>query len=384
MARREFSDAEKTQFAADRREQLEQWQAKLTEQVTDLVNGDQWQRWLEVASRFTPYSFRNSLMIMMQRPDATAVAGFQAWRTSFGRKVNKGEIGIRILAPVTKKVEKVGADGRAVLDASGKPALESRVVGFRLATVFDVSQTSGPPLPKAPRPTLLTGQAPPGLWEGLQRFVEAQGFSVTRGDCGGANGITYFDAKQVRVRPDLDDAAAVKTLAHEAGHVVLHDKESKTGQWVCRGTAEVEAESVAYLVTRAHGLDSSQYTFNYVAGWADRALAAAPKDTTLADVVGRTGARVINAADTILTATQPVRLIDQVTEAMATNIERTIAQDRSNEVTARSGVRPMDRPQPVVSSPVARRTPGLAVARRALDERRPTNPVQSRAPGCGR
>ena len=105
MARREALNAEKDQHAAERREQLEQWQSRLAEQVTDLVNGDQWQRWLEVASRFHRYSFRNSVMILIQCEDATAVAGYQAWKTLFGRQVNRGETGIRILAPVTKRFD---------------------------------------------------------------------------------------------------------------------------------------------------------------------------------------------------------------------------------------------------------------------------------------
>lgn len=340
MARREFSDAEKGRFADERREQLEQWQERLADQVTQLTNGDEWRHWLEVASRFTSYSFRNSLMILMQRPDATTVAGYRAWQTSFGRQVNRGEVGIKIFAPVTRLEVKLGADGRPVVDGKGRPVKESRLVGFRLTSVFDVSQTSGPPLPVQPLPQLLTGEAPVGLWDGLQRFVEAQGFQVRRGDCGGANGITFFGSGEVRVRADIDDAAAVKTLAHEAGHVLLHGGQVAAPGWLCRGSAEVEAESVAYLVTRAHGLDSSQYTFNYVAGWADQALAAAPAGTTLSDIVARTGGRVVCAADTILAATQPLRLIDQLTDLLVTNTERSIRLDRGNELATRSRVRP--------------------------------------------
>ena len=90
----------------------------------------------------------------------------------------------------------------------------------------------------------MTGQAPPGLWNALQTFVEAHGYTVARGDCGGANGITMFDSRQVRVRADIDDAAAVKTLAHEAGHVLLHAPDQRQ-PFACRGVIEVEAESMA-------------------------------------------------------------------------------------------------------------------------------------------
>ena len=118
------------------------------------------------------------------------------------------------------------------------------MVGVKPVSVFDVSQTDGDPLPEPPEAKLLTGQAPPGLWDALQAFVEAQSYSVSRGDCGEANGVTIFDTRQVRVRADVDDAQAVKTLAHEAGHVLLHAPERRDN-FSCRGVAEVEAESVA-------------------------------------------------------------------------------------------------------------------------------------------
>ena len=355
MARREASNAEKDQHAAERREQLEQWQSRLAEQVTDLVNGDQWQRWLEVASRFHRYSFRNSVMILIQCEDATAVAGYQAWKTLFGRQVNRGETGIRILAPVTKRFDKVTPDGRPVLDEKGRPDSGTRLVGVRLATVFDISQTSGPDLPAQPLPTLLTGEAPAGLWDGLKGFVEEQGFRVTRGDCGGANGITDFTTGEVRVRADIDDAAAVKTLAHEAGHCVLHGPEGRDGQPVCRGRGEVEAESVAYLLTRAHGLDSGQYTFTYVAGWAEQAQKAAPPGTSLADIVSATGSRVIHAADTILAATQPPSVIDQLIDEMATQVPRAVTHDHAHALAAHASTRPAyQHPKPLPTPAMAR------------------------------
>lgn len=130
-------------------------------------------------------------------------------------------------------------------------------------------------------------------------MIEAEGFTVARGDCGGANGITMFDTRQVRVRADVDDAQSCKTLIHEAAHVLLHSGRDKAG---CRGVLEVEAEGVAFLVTAAHQLDSSQYTFSYVAGWAHQAT---PPGGSVADVVRSTGQRVISTAAHILRTTQP-------------------------------------------------------------------------------
>ena len=356
MARRQFSEAEKERFAVERREQLERWQAEIAVKVEALVDGQEWQRWLAVASRFHQYSFSNSVLIWLQRPDATAVAGYQAWKSSFGRRVNRGETGIRIFAPITRRVDQVKPDGSPVLDASGTPVRSVAVVAFKLASVFDVSQTSGPALAERPVPQLLRGQAPEGLWERLQGFVETQGFRVERGDCGGANGVTRFAENLDVVRPDVDDAQAVKTLAHEAGHVLLHSPQTDRGAADCRGRVEVEAESVGYLVTAAHGLDSSQYTFRYVAGWAESAQANSPTGTSLGEVISSTGSRVIKAADTILTATKPPQLVGEVLDGMSIDVTRGIHTDRAIAVGREAGHRrvPAGREQPLTATATSR------------------------------
>ena len=236
---------------------------------------------------------------MVQRPDASRVAGYQTWQ-SLGRQVRKGEQGIKILAPVTRRKtvaddQDSAAKGPAAAaacplaprarllapapesSAEQGPSAPRRIVGVRIAFVFDVSQTDpipgAAPLPEPPpRPQLLTGEAPPGLWDGLARQVDEAGFALSMADPGGgARGRTNHLTHQVEVSPDLEPAQQVKTLAHELGHVLLHDPVQlpvevlhKPGG---RGRVELEAESVAYLVTAAHGLDSSGYTFAYVGGW---------------------------------------------------------------------------------------------------------------------
>ncbi len=138
--------------------------------------------------------------------------------------------------------------------------------GFRVAHVFDISQTDGDPLPDV-APELLTGQGPAGLWDDLAAQVAGHGYTLERGDCSGANGFTDPARRVVRVRADVDDAQAVKTLAHELGHLECGHVEDLPTYLTCRGRCEVEAESVAYVVAAAHGLDASGYTFAYVAGW---------------------------------------------------------------------------------------------------------------------
>jgi DNA primase catalytic core len=217
--------------------------------------------------------------------------------------------------------------------------------------VWDVSQTTGRPLPEAPRPRLLTGQAPHGLWDALTDQIAAAGFTVHRGDCGTANGLTDPATHTVRVRPDLDDAQAVKTLAHELAHVHLHVREPRLAE--CRGTVEVEAESVAYLVIAAHGLDTSGYTFPYVTGWADQVPG---KDVE--DVVRATGQRVVAAAHAILDATSLMPDTDDARRARALADRAQAAANRTGQVRVRAvrkqASTPAPTPTPARTHPVTR------------------------------
>ena len=302
---------DRDQAEAARQATLETMHTQLAEKVGSLDSLQAWGSWLRFANSFHRYSFNNTLLIWAQKPDATMVAGYRAWQAR-GRQVRRGETSIKVYGPVTTREPKTDPNGHPIRDTDGKPVHEVRIVGVKPVSVFDVSQTDGEALPTPPQASLLTGQAPDGLWNALQSFVEAQGYTVTRGDCGDANGFTVYDTRHVRVREDVDDAQAVKTLAHEAGHVLLHHPEQRE-KFACRGIVEVEAESVAYMVTAAHGLDASQYTFNYVAGWAHNA--ATPGGPSVEEIVKATGAQVIGATDRILQATLPTPTL--VDEALA-------------------------------------------------------------------
>jgi len=253
----------------------------LVSSVESLTSGDDWARMLEVASRFHRYSAGNVFLIAVQRPDATRVAGYRTWQ-SLGRQVRKGEHGIRILAPC-RYVSAV------VTEDDGSEHKTYGVRGFTTTSVFDVSQTEGEELPDV-GPTLLEGEGVAGLWDGLAAQVAALGYNLERGDCFGANGRTDHGARTVTVRDDVSDAQATKTLAHELAHVILHP--CTTAYFQCRGRSEVEAESVAFLVCRAAGLDTDGYTFPYVAGWANGET----------DVVRETADKVLSTARAILAA----------------------------------------------------------------------------------
>ena len=240
---------------AERAEKVRALHEQLVEGVRALTSSEDWTRALETAARFHRYSARNVMLIALQRPSARRVAGYRTWQ-AMGRQVRKGERGIAILAPCKYKHTTTDKE-------TGEERETWALRGFRAEHVFDIEQTDGEPLAEV-RPELLDGEAPAGLWDGLAAQVKAQGFALERGDCQGRNGYTDFGSHTVRVRDDVDEAQATKTLAHELAHIRL-------GHSGCifepRSRAEVEAESVAYVVIRASGGGSDAYSFPYVAHW---------------------------------------------------------------------------------------------------------------------
>ncbi len=293
--------------------------AALHEQISDgvaaLVESQGWRAMLDTAAKFHSYSLGNLLLIGAQAPQATRVAGFRTWQ-SLGRQVRKGERGIAVLAPCTYRPktadqaepaaaagpEPATSGGGATPDAGGK----QQVRGFRVVHVFDLSQTEGAPLPEV-TPTLLVGQAPAGLWDALEGQVIGHGYTVHRGDTGQANGWTDPTSGTVRVSSAVDDAQAVKTLIHELAHIEAGHVSDLPTYATCRGRCEVEAESVAYVVATAQGMDASGYSFAYVAGWAGPDLSmvrqAAETVTKAArTILGRCSADTTTAPDD-LTAT---------------------------------------------------------------------------------
>ena len=304
-----------TRDLAAREAKLDALQQQLTASVEALVTGEDWKRALEFAARFRSRSFNNTMLIYVQHyaafqqgrvpePMPTYVAGFKQW-LSLNRHVMKGQAGYAILAPVTARFASsnpADPDSWRRLGRGEKPglgeAVRSRLIGLKPAHVWDISQTDGEPIPETPRPTLLRGQAPEWLWDGLADQITAHGFEVRlvsdAKSIGGANGLTDYLTREVSVRMDMDDAAQVKTLAHELGHVMLHGPDNADAA-MHRGIAEVEAESVALMLGSAHGLATGDYTIPYVASWASSVPGKTP-----VEVVQSTAERVRGAAVTIL------------------------------------------------------------------------------------
>ncbi len=311
------------EMRAARDAKLDALHERLTAAVEQLVSGDDWRRALEFAARFRSRSFGNTLLIFVQHldafekgrvpdPEPSYVAGYKQWQT-LGRQVAKGQPGYQIMAPVTGRFatstpqdsESWRRLGRFEKPKPGE-VVRSRMVGAKPAYVWDVSQTTGDPIPERPVPTLLEGEAPVGLWDGLAALAEAEGYRVLRveheGLIHGANGLTDYTARTVAVRTNMDDAAQVKTLAHELAHVKLHGPDNPDAV-KHRGIGEVEAESVALMIGAAHGMDTAAYTIPYVSGWAGTV-----KDKDPAEVVQATGERVRKTAGTILDALDTVQL----------------------------------------------------------------------------
>lgn len=256
---------------------------RLSEGIAQLTSSERWQDWLDMQSRFHQYSFNNTLLIMRQCPEATRVAGYNAWR-KLDRFVRKGEKGIWILAPMVYKAD---ADESAGSDEA------TRVIrGFKPVPVFDLSQTEGQELPEVC--SRLTGAVPGDVYSQLRSVAHGLGFAVVEESLtSGANGECSHAERRIRIEASNEERQQVKTLAHELGHAILH--EPGEGRPESRALLELEAESVGYVVCQNLGIETSDYSFGYVATWAggsDEALTA----------IKASGSRIQRAADTILTA----------------------------------------------------------------------------------
>jgi antirestriction protein ArdC len=227
---------------------------QLREGIATLTSSEKWTRWLQAQGRFHHYSFGNTLLILLQRPDATRVAGYRAW-LQLRRQVRKGEKGIAILAPIANRIR--------VEDENGEQkVLAGPAHAFRTAHVFDVAQTDGDDLPTVS--DRLSGDDPDEVYSQLVAVAHSLGFTVEEDYLDGSrNGDCNHATKAIRVEVRNEPAQQVKTLAHELSHAILHSDDF-TG---AREIAELEAESVAYIVCQNVGLDSSAYSFGYVASW---------------------------------------------------------------------------------------------------------------------
>ena len=252
--------------------------------IKELFESDKYRKYLATMSRFHRYSVNNTMLIYMQRPDATHVAGFNKWRDQFGRNVLKGEKGIRIIAPTPykKKVEEIKTDPETnapVLDADGKAIIEEkeiRIPMFKVVSVFDVSQTAGKPLPQLAADLSGNVQQYEVFMEALRRAspVPMEIKPVARD----TDGFFSIKAQSITIRAGMSEVQTVCAAVHEIAHAKLHDYEHMTeladdGETILvpgeksRNTEEVEAESISYAVCQYYGIETGENSFGYIATW---------------------------------------------------------------------------------------------------------------------
>ena len=258
-----------------RADELHQITDKLEKGVKDVFQSDKYKQFLNVMAKFPRYSVNNIMLIMMQKPDAQLCQSFTGWK-QMGRYVKKGEKGISILAPAPYKIEreqtKLDDKGRPVFDADGEPVkekVEVTIRAFKVVKTFDLSQTDGKELPTI-GPSELVGniEGYPKLLQALQEISPVPvSFELIDGD---AKGFYHLEDKKIVVQDGMSEVQTIKTLLHEMAHQKLHDKDNvPEAKDISRNGKEVEAESVAYVVCQHYGINTSDYSFSYVAGWSE-------------------------------------------------------------------------------------------------------------------
>ena len=280
---------------------------RLEQGIKELFDSDRYKEYLRVMSKFHNYSFNNTLLIAMQKPDASLVAGFQSWKNNFKRNVVKGEKGIKILAPspfkIKQEMEKIDpATQKPVIGADGKPVKEEKEITiptFKVVSVFDVSQTEGKELPDI-AVDMLTGDVErfKDVFAALKKTSPVPiGFEKIEGN---SHGYYHLEEKRIAIDEGMSEIQTIKTAIHEIAHAKLHDidpnapQEEQTDR-PDRRTREVQAESVAYAVCQHYGLDTSDYSFGYVAGWSSGRELDGLKSSL--ETIRGTAAEIINSID---------------------------------------------------------------------------------------
>ncbi len=280
--RKEYTPEERAAYNAQKQAEIEATIKRIDEGVKAVFQSDKYKEYLKFASKFTDYSARNTLLINLQRPDATLVAAYGKWK-QLGRQVERGQTGIEILAPVAYKTNQVLETERPAVDEFGNQlynpdgtekmeTVEKPMTGlaFKKVYVFDVSQTSGKELPDPV--TELTGDIDSARKEAVfAALKKVTGIDIEFKDIkGGAKGYYSATNNEIVIKSGMSDAQTLKTAFHEAAHNLLHDpaKDIVTNKSP-RNEKEVQAESVAFMVAERFGIDTSEYSFPYIASWSD-------------------------------------------------------------------------------------------------------------------
>ena len=288
-------------------EKLKEITDRLEQGITELFDSERYREYLRVMSKFHNYSFNNTLLIAMQKPDASLVAGFSAWKNNFGRNVIKGQKGIKIIAPspykVKQEMKKIDPHTQQpIIGKDGKPVTEEKEItipAYKVVSVFDVSQTEGRELPDIAVDEL-TGDVERyrDFFAALEKTSPVPiGFEQIPGS---SHGYYHLEDKRIAIDEGMSEIQTLKTAIHEIAHAKLHDidlnaPENEQQPRIDRRTREVEAESVAYTVCQHYGLDTSDYSFGYVAGWSSGRELAELKSSL--ETIRSAAAEIINSID---------------------------------------------------------------------------------------
>jgi antirestriction protein ArdC len=338
-------------------EKLKEITDRLEQGISELFESDRYKEYLSVMSKFHNYSFNNTVLIAMQKPDASLIAGFNAWKNEFGRNVKRGEKGIRIIAPspfkVKKQMEKIDPKTqRPVIGRDGKPVTEEREVtipAFKVVSVFDVSQTEGRELPNL-AVDALTGDVDKykDFFAALEKTSPVPvGFEKIEG---GAHGYYHLEEERIALNEGESQLQSLKTLIHEIAHAKLHSIDlniplDEQPNRPDRRTREVEAESIAYTVCQHYGLDTSDYSFGYVAGWSSGKELTELKNSL--ETIRRTAAEIIGSVDGHLAELQKTQDREQTAGQEAPAPENAPEQKTPIRETAAASEKPAFSPETI-------------------------------------
>ena len=288
-------------------EKLKEITDRLEQGIAELFDSERYKEYLKVMSKFHNYSFRNTVLIAMQKPDASLVAGFSAWKNNFERNVMKGQKGIKIIAPspykIKQEMQKIDPHTqKPIIGKDGKPVTEEKEVtipAYKVVSVFDVSQTEGKELPDIAVDEL-TGDVDryKDFFAALEKTSPVPiAFENIEG---GSHGYYHLEDKRIAINEGMSELQTLKTAIHEIAHAKLHDidlnaPKDEQQPHVDRRTREVEAESVAYTVCQHYGLDTSDYSFGYVAGWSSGRELSELKSSL--ETIRSAAAEIINSID---------------------------------------------------------------------------------------
>ncbi len=321
MAEYDKKDFDPKAAAAERKAEMEQMTAKLEQGVKDIFSSDNFKKYLDFCAKLPRYSINNQILIMMQKPEATMCQSYSGWK-EMNRFVRKGEKGIRIFAPapykMQKEQEKTDTSGRVILDKDGEPVkekVEITVNAFKPVSTFDVSQTEGDPVPTVGVNELTA--AVEGYESLLKALKEVIPVPVSFEQIeSGAKGYYHLEDKRIVVQEGMSESQTVKTLVHEASHQALHSKEARetAGEKKTQNQQETEAESIAYVVCQHYGIDTSEYSFPYVATWsADKDV---PELKASLETIRRTASHMITKIDEKMQELNKDNEIDNVIKSL--------------------------------------------------------------------